>query len=83
MDDDRVLTVVGGIVAAAGGLICGAAVIATFAVGFDGGANIGAGLLFLLGMVVSLVGGTILLVTAIDSLGRRRRGTPDSRDAKG
>ncbi|MGN6407468.1 MAG: hypothetical protein ACTHMH_03905 [Curtobacterium sp.] len=83
MNDVRVLTIVGGIFAAAGGLICTAAVIATFAVGFDGGANIGAGLLLLLGVPVAVAGGSVPLVAAIGSLARRRRRTSDSHDAEG
>lgn len=73
MHEFRTLTLVGGIVAAIGGLICGTAVIATFAEGFDGGANIGAGLLLLLGVPAAIVGGSILLVAVVGSLARRRR----------
>lgn len=72
MNEFRALCLVGGIIAAAGGLLCVAAVIATFAVGFDGGANIGAGLLLLLGVPVAIGGGAILLVAAVGSLVRRR-----------
>ena len=71
MNEFRALRLVGGIIAAAGGLLCVAAVIATFAVGFDGGANIGAGLLLLLGVPVAIGGGAILLVAAVGSLVRR------------
>lgn len=77
MNEFRALTLVGGIIAAAGGLVCGIAVIATFAVGFDGGANIGAGLLLLLGVPVAIVGGAILLVVAVGLLARRRRSMSD------
>lgn len=73
MHEFRTLTLVGGIVAASGGLVCGTAVIATLAEGFDGGANIGAGLLLLLGVPAAIVGGSFLLVAAIGSHARRRR----------
>lgn len=79
MTEVRALTLVGGIVAAAGGLICAVAVIATFAVGFDGGANIGAGILLLLGVPLAIVGGAVLLVAAVGSLARRRRRSSDAR----
>lgn len=72
MNEFRALRLVGGIIAAAGGLLCVTAVIATFAVGFDGGANIGAGLLLLVGVPVAIGGGAILLVAAVGSLVRRR-----------
>lgn len=78
MNEFRALSLVGGIIAAAGGLICVSAVIATFAGGFDGGANIGAGLLLLLGVPVAIVGGAILLVVAVGSLVRRRRRMSDA-----
>jgi membrane protein implicated in regulation of membrane protease activity len=78
MNEFRLLTLVGGIIAAVGGLICGIAVIPTFAAGFDGGANIGAGLLLLLGVPVSIVGAVILLVAAIGALARLRRRVSDS-----
>lgn len=71
MNSPRVLTLVGGIVSAVGGLICGSAVIATFAVGFDGGANIGAGVLLLLGVPLAIVGGALLLVGAVGLIARR------------
>lgn len=79
MTEVRALTLVGGIVAATGGLICGIAVIATFAAGFDGGANIGAGILLLLGVPLAIVGGAVLLVAAVGSLARRRRRPSDAR----
>lgn len=78
MNEFRTLGLVGGIIAAAGGLICVSAVIATFAGGFDDGANIGAGLLLLLGVPVAIVGGAILLVVAVGSLVRRRRRMPEA-----
>ncbi|MDT0235409.1 AAA family ATPase, partial [Curtobacterium sp. BRB10] len=77
MNEFRTLTLVGGIIAAVGGPICVTAVIATFAGGFDGGANIGAGLLFLLGVPVAIVGGIFLLIAAIGSLARHGRRRPE------
>jgi hypothetical protein len=76
MNGFRSLTLVGGIISAAGGLICGVAVIATFAVGFDGGANIGVGLLLLLGVPLAIAGGAALLIGAVGLLARRRPRTP-------
>ncbi len=79
MNESRALVLVGGIIAAAGGLVCAVAVIAVFAAGFDGGANIGAGLLLLLGVPVAVVGGALLLVAAVGWLVRRRRRVSDVR----
>lgn len=71
MNGPRVRTLVGGIIAAVGGFFCGLAVIATFAVGFDGGANIGAGILLLLGVPLAIVGGLLLLIGAVGLIARR------------
>lgn len=79
LNESRALVLVGGIIAAAGGLVCAVAVIAVFAAGFDGGANIGAGLLLLLGVPVAVVGGSLLLVAAVGWLVRRRRRVSDAR----
>jgi ABC-type uncharacterized transport system YnjBCD permease subunit len=79
MNESRALVLVGGIIAAAGGLVCVVAVIAVFTAGFDGGANIGAGLLLLLGLPVAVVGGSLLLVAAVGWLVRRRRRVSDAR----
>ncbi|MCA5923791.1 hypothetical protein [Curtobacterium oceanosedimentum] len=71
MNGLRVLTLVGGIISAVGGFICGLAVIATFAGGFDGGANIGAGILLILGVPLAIVGGVLLLIGAVGLIARR------------
>lgn len=71
MNGPRVLTLVGGIVSAVGGFICGLAVIATFDGGFDGGANIGAGILLILGVPLAMVGGVLLLIGAVGLIARR------------
>lgn len=77
MNESRTLTLVGGIIAAVGGLICVTAVVLVFVGGFDGGANIGAGLLFVLGVPVAVVGGCLLLIAAIGSFTRRRARRPE------
>ncbi|MCY1692810.1 hypothetical protein [Curtobacterium sp. SL109] len=78
MNGLRALTLVGGIISAAGGLIYGVAVIATFVGGFDGGANIGAGLLLVLGVPLAIAGGTALLLGAVELLARRHSHTPEA-----
>ncbi len=74
MTDHRNIAIVGGIIFAIAGAICGTAVVATFVVGFDGGANIGAGILLLAGLPFAIVGGALLIVAgALRALTRRRR----------
>ncbi|WIE81449.1 hypothetical protein [Curtobacterium sp. MCSS17_016] len=69
----RTLTITGGVIAAVSGLIAVAGIILMFAGGFDGGANIGAGLLLLLSMLGAVVGGAVLAVAGILHLVTRRR----------
>lgn len=73
MDALRNLTIVAGAIAAVGGLLCGAAVVATFAVGFEGGANIGAGILLLFGMPTAILGGLLLIVALVGTVIARLR----------
>jgi len=69
----RALTIIGGIIAAGAGLIAAVGIVMVFAGGFDGGANIGAGLMLLLSMLGAVVGGAVLAVAGVLHLATRRR----------
>ena len=69
----RTLTITGGIIAAVSGLIAAVGIVMVFAGGFDGGANIVAGLVLLLSMLGTVVGGAVLAVAGILHLVTRRR----------
>lgn len=73
MTELRTVALVGGIIAAVSGLSAVAAVVMVFAGGFDGGANIGAGLVLMLSGPLAVAGGTTLAVTGLLRLAGRRQ----------
>lgn len=68
----RVFTLVSGIICALGGALSVLGVVATLAVGFDSGKNIGAALLLTAGVPFACVGGALLLGAGLITLLRRR-----------
>lgn len=71
-DSSRGSFLAAAIVLAVSGVLSGGALLASFLSDPDGGANIGAGLLLLIGLAVALAG-VVLLVVALVSLVRTRR----------
>ncbi|MGW8431078.1 hypothetical protein ACWGJ9_08140 [Curtobacterium citreum] len=73
MTELRTVTIVGGIIAAASGVAAVAAVVMVFAGGFDGGANIGAGLVLMLSVPLAVASGATLTVAGLLRLAGRRQ----------
>ncbi|WP_420363335.1 hypothetical protein AABM26_02810 [Curtobacterium aetherium] len=68
MRSTRVLCLVGGILLAVGGLLCGGAFLADLASDPDGGADIGAGALLFVGQPLAYTGVVLLVVALVRSV---------------
>ncbi|MDT0211354.1 hypothetical protein [Curtobacterium sp. BRD11] len=63
MNSSRLACLIGGILLAVGGLLCGGAFLAEVTSDPDGGANIGAGVLLFLGQPLAYIGVVLLVVS--------------------